>query len=247
MGKRGKRGYFYHCNFFPKDRRGNHVEIVISFIIFITFVIFLFASVQPSITKQEDKKNTYENIELKILERVSSDVTVITFNITAGGANCVNLDNLLGELSIGENLVVKDASGTIIPSSIDGSSLQLTRTSTDDTLFKIYYSEVFDELPAGSGCGSVNYDIGLTKTNKYVSEERVNELIVYDYDLLKEELKVSKGNNFGYGLAFSNGTVIAETTNDKELSTSIYIKETPVEYIDLQGNIKEGYLRIKIW
>jgi hypothetical protein len=43
----------------------------------------------------------------------------------------------------------------------------------------------------------------------------------------------------------SNGTTIE--TSEEEISTSVYIKERSIEYVDLEGNILMGYLKIKIW
>lgn len=246
MNKRGKKKDFSRYNLFPRNRKGNHVEVVISFIIFITFVIFLFASVKPSITKQEDKKNIYENIELKLLEKVSSDVTSITISVPAGGVNCIALNPFLTDLNVGRNLIVKDNSGAIIPASISSNSLQITRTDVNDYLFKAYYSEEFPELEDGTSCGDVAYQIGMTKTNKYVFEVNIRDLIDGNYNSLKEELKIPDNINFGYGIILSNGTPIIETAK-KDVSTNIYVTDTPIEYVNMQEEILSGYFRIKIW
>jgi hypothetical protein len=227
------------------NKRGSHVDVIISFIIFVTFIFFLLAIIKPAMSTQTDKKNIFDNVELGITNKTSSDMTIITATLGSGGNNCVSLNNLISDAGIGNNIIVKDALGRTVSSEIGGNSLQITRTSTNDTFFKIYYSEEFDELGTGSGCSSANYALGFTKTSKYIFEKKVLELIAENHETLKKELKVQEGVNFGYGIVLSNGTSLE--TNEENLSTNVYIRETPVEYVDLEGNILEGYLKTKIW
>jgi len=239
MNKRGKNKYFSHHDFFPKNRRGSHVEVIVSFIIFVTFVLFIFSVIEPSISTQKDKKNMFDSIELKIIEEISSNMTTITVNFGSGGSGCIDLE----DLNIGKRIVVKDDLGRGVSSSADDNSLQINGESAE-TFFKIYYSEEFDEL-AGSGCSPTSYDLGLTKTSKYIFQKKVIELISRDYETLKTEFNIPEGVEFGYGIILSNGTTIE--TNQERLPTNVYIRETPIEYVDLDGNILEGYLKTKIW
>jgi hypothetical protein len=239
MNKRGKNKYFSHYDFFPKNRRGSHVEVIISFIIFVTFILFIFSIVEPSISTQKDKKNMFDGIDLKIIDEVSSNMTIITVNFGGGSGGCVDLD----DLNIGKGIVVKDDLDRGVSSSADDNSLQINGGS-GETFFKIYYSEEFDEL-TGSGCSPTSYDLGLTKTSKYIFQKKVIELINRDYETLRNEFNIPEGVEFGYGIVLSNGTTIE--TNQQQLPTNVYIRETPIEYVDLDGNILEGYLKTRIW
>lgn len=245
MNKRGKSKCFSHYNFFPKNRKGSHVEVIISFIIFVTFIFFLFMIVEPSLSTQNDKKNMLDNIEVGIMDRISADMTTITVKVTGGGSNCINLNNLISDLGIENNIIVKDASKETVISHVEGNSLQITRGSTGDTFFKIYYSKEFNGLETGSGCPAISYELGLTKTDNYIFEAKMLDLINEDYKTLKTNLKIPEGVDFGYGIVLSNGTSLE--TNEGNLSTNIYIRETPIEYVDLEGNILAGYLKTKIW
>lgn len=228
------------------NKKGTHVEIIISFIIFIIFLVFLIASVESPVKKVEDKKNSFEGIEIGIMEEVSADMTTVTVNVGDESELCLSLTDLISLSDIGSNIIVKDYFGNPVTSRINGDSLEITRTSVEDNFFRIYYSEEFDGLSSGSGCTEVSdYDIGFTKTDKYVFEKKFLELINMNYGTVRTLLKVPEGTEFGYGLVLSNGTV--HETTQQEVSTNIYIKENPVEYIDLEGNILEGYVRTKIW
>ncbi len=227
------------------NKRGTHVEIIVSFIIFIVFLVFLFATVQSPLRKQDDKNGITEGIELDIKEMSSAEITTASIILESGGDACVTLDGTIGDLGVGRNIIVKDYYGNTIPSSLNGEYLQINRESSSDTFFKIYYSEEFNELGGGSGCTSESYNLGFTKTSKYVFEEKFLELINMDYSTLKSELKIPEGTEFGYGLVLSDGTT--HERGEADISTNIFITENPVEYVDLEGNILQGYIKISIW
>jgi hypothetical protein len=226
------------------NKRGSHVEVIISFIIFVTFIIFLFASVKAPITRDETKKNIFDGVESSIKNRISADMTTITVNISSGGA-CVGLNNLLNEFNINGDIVVQDYSGNNIPSFISGNSLNINRVSTSDTFFKIYHSQEFSGLETGSACSQGTYELGPTKTEKYVFENRLIGLINEDPQTVRNELNVPNGVNFTYGIILSNGTTIEKS--QKEISTNVYVRESPIEYVDLEGKINEGYLKTTVW
>jgi len=226
------------------NKKGSHVEIIISFIIFVTFIFFLFSVVEPTIGTQKDKENIFDNLEYGIKNKISSNLTTITV-VTSGGGSCISLANFISTFDIGENIVVKDISGRDLVSTINGDSLQIERGSASGNLLKIYYSEEFNELDTGTSCTQATYETSLTKVRRCVFQRKISDLVNQDYEDLKAELNVPEGVDFGYGIILSNGTIIE--TQEGELSTNVYVRETPIEYLDSRGNLMEGYLKIKIW
>ncbi len=227
------------------NKRGTHVEVIVSFIIFIVFLVFLFATVQSPLKKQEDKKGINDGIKIDLIEMASSDMTTATIKLESGGEACITLDGTLSDLGIGRNIIVKDYYGNTITSSLNGEYLQINRESPTDTFFKVYYSEEFNELGGGTGCSSGGYNLGVTQTEGYVFEEKFIELVNRDYATMRSELNIPEGTEFAYGLVLSDGT-----THEREyadVSTNIFITESPVEYVDLEGNVEEGYIKIAIW
>ncbi len=239
------------------DKRGSHVEVMISFVIFVTFLVFLYSIIQPAMVSKKDKQSMLDFLEMEIAKNVSSELKIITINLTSPISQaCINLDEEISNLGIGPNIFVKDDSGQNIESYIpsgDSDDIQIDRLSISDNFFKIYYSDVFAELNSSSStCTNLaretNYHLGLTKTQNYTSEANILKLIGYyqDYEKLKTDWKISNGTDFGFGFILQNGTVI-ETASGQEPSTSIFIKESSVQYISLDGNISLGYLKTKIW
>jgi hypothetical protein len=226
-----------------EEKRGSHVEVIISFIIFVTFVVFLLSILIPAVTTNKDKENTFTGVEIKVINKVSSNITSITVNLD-NGDDCLDIANIIGDLGE-DNIVVKDYSGNTVEAYADGDSLQINPSSAEDTFFKIYYSKEFDNLATGSGCSDIDYTLGLTKTEKYVFEKKVLDLINTNHEDLEAEFKIPESIDFGYGIVLSNGTILE--TKNQNVSTNVYIKDTPVEYVDTEGNIQEGYIRTKVW
>ena len=56
-----------------------------------------------------------------------------------------------------------------------------------------------------------------------------------DYESLKDYFNVPKGSDFGFGLIYNNGSVLE--TSFKDISKSIYVREVPIQYINLGGKI----------
>ena len=160
------------------------------------------------------------------------------------------------DLNITPVVIVKGERGKIFFNKIDGDNLKIDRgADIEEFFFKIYNSEELEERSGGefttcrlydSGLGQ--YTIGLVRTDQYIFETKVNNLIneyETDYDNLKDDLNIPPGSEFGFSLIYSNQTRIG--TEEKEISTNIYSQEIPVQYVDGQANINSGFINILVW
>lgn len=256
MNKKDKNKSFSHYSFFPKNRKGNHVEVIISFVIFIVFVVFLLAVSRPSISKQKDNSNLLDKIRYDLIKDLSSKVTVVSLTVTSSAETCLTLDHSMDDLGIGERIVIENSSGKIIDNTrvrASGDYITISGLAPGETFFKIYSSE--DEefapnIPTGLSCNPAGESIGLTKTDSYVLQEKILTTIATEnYDDLKTELEIPKDVDFTFGIILSNGTLIEKTHEDLEsnISTDVFAKDFPIKYIDINGKINFGYLKIKVW
>jgi hypothetical protein len=232
------------------NKKGTHVEVIISFVIFITFVMFLFAASRPAISKQEDKKNLLEDLEYKTLNMISEDVKIISVSVPVPAGNCVTLDTTMTSLDIGNRIIVKDLSGEIIENvHINGDQITIGDLTPSDTFFKIYYSQSFNPVSPAAACASANENIGFTKTKKYVFESEFRTTMNGDYDTLKTTLEVPEAMDFTFGMVLFNGTAIEKYHEEiqSNISTNIYAKDASIEYFNLNNELVHGYLRTKIW
>ncbi len=238
------------------NKRGSHVGVIMSFAIFVTFLAFLYAVVEPTTKVQKDKQFLISYLKLELIENFSANLTTSSikvddsFTITK---SCIRFNNLRIRFPEGENLVIKDESGNILNySRIGRDNLIIDIINPSNKFFRIYSSTEFQEgYPAeGTDCDNINenYIIGRIKTEKDIFATKIVKMInrhKNDYEALKDELKVPLGSEFGLGFTYSNGTIIK--TEDKETKVNIYVEEIPIQYVGKEANINPGFLRIKMW
>jgi hypothetical protein len=238
------------------NKQGSHVGVMISFALFVTFLLFLYAMVQPILSSHRDKESLSTNLELAILNKISYDLTSASvFLDNSIGSSCVKLNGAIPALGIGGNIAAEDNAGTMLGtylSSAGGNDVIIQGASTSEDFIKIYYSSVLDATGTSSlTCTELeegtDYNIGLVKTKKYPFEAKIMDLMkdYSNYEILKSELNFPEGTEFGFGIILSNGTTI-QTVRD-EPSINVYIQDTPMQYVDLNGNIAIGYLKTKVW
>jgi len=236
--------------------------MIISFVIFITFIVFLYVVVNPAVSTGESKKSVLDYIDSKITENVSANFTTASVDFTdannPSNKYCVKLENLLLLLSMYQpNIVVKNATENVQEAYEETYNLKINRKTRSNRFFKIYHSPEFDRLSTNTAldCNTpasliheVDYVIGSITVTKYAFERSLYELIDYyktDYDKLKRDLTISPGSEFGFDFVQANGTVIG--VGEPEKSVSIYAEEIPIQYVDNKANILSGFINIKVW
>jgi len=250
-----------------KNKKGSHVGIVLSFVIFVTFLIFLYTIVEPSIKTQKDKETLLDYLKIELMERFSTNLTTATISInrTYYVWECVKLINLTEEIEVDSRLIVKNKLGNISKANISedkNTDLFIDRENKEEVFFKIYNSEEFGKLnettinpytplkkdEIGWKGQAIGYTVGLVRTDEYIFETKVIKLIEEyqnDSEGLKSELKIPIGSEFSFGLTYSNETRIG--TEEKDIPINIYAREIPVQYVDKEANINLGHINIQIW
>ena len=247
------------------NKKGSHVGMMISFTMFITFIVFIYAIIQP-VTKADQGKEAIVNyIERKLVENISSNLTIISVRIGANPAsNCVNFSDLfmLSEASPSfDRVIVKNSTQQIqtayySDSPNQAADLNVDRASNTDTVFKIYLSNEFDEVAIPTGaCEDLDhiteYNItSVSKSNNYIFENKINDLnATYHaaYNQLKQDLGIPETQDFGFVFKRSDNTNITAMPNYIE-RTSIAVKDIPVQYVsDETAYVGLGFISIRVW
>ena len=236
--------YFLEDKMYIKNKRGDHIGTVISFVLFMTFVVFLYSITSPALKSSDEEENLLVYLENKIIENISDYLTSISVSFSPSG-NCLQVNNY----PYASNVLVKNSEGEIVNSDVLSGNLYIELNS--ESFFNIYASESFLNSPEwdSSSCNpSANYNLGLYRTEEKVSEEKVSELLkVYseNYDRVKEYFKVPDSREFGFGFIYNNNTLVS--TDDKNVSTNIYTNKIPVEYFNEEAEILQGFVNIKVW
>ena len=235
------------------SKRGSHVGVVLSFIIFISFLLFLYPLlIKPVVEANKENQYLLDGLKTKLTEEVSAELTISSVEVdTSTNKNCIELRNFISATEINSNIIVKNQDGKVQQGSVSGNSLRINRENDNDVFFKVSYSEEFKEVNDQiSNCKTIqenNYEIGLVRTEKYVFETKIINLTKeyeINYESLKTILGLPSGNEFDFSFIYNNKTSIGIK---KEVSTSIYAKEIPVQYVNKKGDILLGNINIRIW
>ena len=235
-----------------KLKKASHVGFILSFVIFVTSVFFLYTLLVPSLKTDVAKETVVNSIRTELIEKISSDLISLTVTIDGSGGsdNCLQFVNLISDNGISGRIIIQNEIGQVFIPYVSSSSVYVDRTiNTSSKLFKISVSE---EFPLASStppsCTVSGYSIGLIRTEKNIFQSRIEGVLDEyrnDYNTLKGELSVPKINEFGFGFVYENGTFIG--TKDPNLSISVYSQRIPVRYIDIEANKKSGDLEVRAW
>lgn len=231
------------------NKRGSHVGMMISFMLFVMFLIFVRIIFEPTINSDETKQKFIEGIERSVIESASEETIITTVSVSSSSV-CLSISNYLDDFNAYDGVVIKDENGDTIQASIssgDSSTLQIERTGSSIDFFKIYSSEGFDSLNEESASCTALSDSNIkgTKRKSYVFERKITDLISADYENFRKSLNMPNDTEIGVEFEFENKTIIK--TPEKNITANIYIKESSVEYIDSDANVMAGKLRVKIW
>ena len=240
-----------------KSKKGSHVGMMLSFVVFITFLIFLYSILSPTNRVGTEKVVIMQEMKPLLIEELNVLVPIINLYIPdVGGKDCVRFQSIVGELITTEDLLIKDGNGEIRNYSVSGQALTIHVGEGFSGFLKIFYADNLEKSPyfEGIGCFPITqteYEVEQVEDIEYITENNLNNMMDIiqnyeeDYEELKEELNIPEGNDFAIEFIDKNG--ISYGTESVDLSTNIYVEEIPIQYLDDDGNINSGYLKIYIW
>ena len=234
-----------------KNNKGaTHVGVILSLVIFVGFLIFLYTVVTPGVQTQKNKQLATDYLKIKLQEEFSANLTAVTITATysSGADQCLQVDNLaLGLENL--NIVVKDNVGNIIDSEKQGNYLKIALDNADE-FFKIYYSEeefIAQQAPVCLTDITV-YNVNSLKTSERIFETKIIDFFSryeIDYEDLKESLDIPFETGFSFNFTYDNGTVVGPEITERY--QELYVEDFSVEYVNREANISAGTLTIMTW
>jgi len=241
-----------------RKKGGTHVGMMLSFVIFITFITFLYTIIQPSIQVQKSKQVTLDVLKENLIGEVSANFSFVQIEIILNEeaeSDCF----LMEDFSEGKNFITKvlnknTGQESVSQASRNGGQISM-KTSPDlgNKFFRIYYSEeIFDTFnpSCDSTTSSIDTVINLEREEVYVFESKVLNLIEFynipsNYILLKQNFGVP--NNLEFSFSFQNTQDEIIETIQTNTSIDIYAERIPFQYINKTASINTGYITIKVW
>lgn len=247
----------------------SHLDFILSFTIFILFVVFMYSIIQPAIETPSGKESLLKLLRFDLFDNYYiEDLTTMTIYITLSldqSKECIKITG--GEIhtlfSGGQELTIKDGSGNLLGYGSSGGNLVVGPiTSTFDKILKIYYASSLGKgspVYSESGCGSNNigqdeYDVSFVKEEKQkiISSKIFKLLDDYNTDCgktIKQNIGFPSDSNFTFSFLLANGSRIESKKECAKIpdQTSVYAEEFPVQYLNESLNLQVGEMTTRVW
>jgi len=228
-----------------KNKKGSHVGMILSFGIFVTFLVFLYMAIEPALQTSEEQELLMSKLKPKVIERISSNFTTITVSNSSAGS-CMEIDPY--PYAGMNSTIALNPQGEVIATQISGDTLSIDTSSGSD-FYKIHSADVQLDTQTFSPSGCTNsYKLGVNRKRTQVSKQKTLNFIEeydYNYSNVKKSFNIPKANHFGVDFIYDNGT--RAETNTTNLTRNIFIEKFSIQYFDEEAKEKGGFLRVRIW
>jgi len=248
-----------------------HIEIILSFVIFLGFLIMIFVFFNP-VQQPKTSSAILEDVQEKLLDYLSIDYDYTSLiltpsalsTITSSKKNCFSVNNTIGFKS-GEHLIVLDLNNKVLDSSTAyPAKFKIENSSNaNNQLYKLYISKYPDtdirnfnpyhlsssetcvELPSGS------YSFGALTSDSLVLQENLPALNDYyvngSYKALKTDLKIT--DDFEFIVYDLNRNVIMNEslTKHKIKTTNVFSREILLKTINKNATQGSIILGLRVW
>lgn len=227
-----------------------HVEIILSFAIFVGFIFAIFVFLNPLKTLQADY-SSLEDIQNMLLDNVSITYKSASLILDEGiSKECIIVNDTLGATG---TLLVKGKDG-IKPSKKENNKIYLKK-DLDERYFMLYFSNAFNFYTSEFGVGCVvldkaNYTFGALNIERTAMLDKLamlNTTYMNDYDAVKKNLRIARDFDF-YVLDENRNTIMNDTLiKHKVTARTTVVREIPLNVIDSNANIRPVIFGLRAW
>ena len=208
-----------------KNKLGQaHIEIMLSFVIFIGFLLFVLIFLNPF--AKTESVDLISSIEKSILNNVSADIGKMSV-IGANGTNDYTIPSPYNNINFVEKI-------------------ETTSPTQKCTLY--FSNEIF--AVGTQTCTFSTYQLGVYSTEKIIVYGRIGTLKT-NYDTDYNGLKSSLGviNDFSFNVESLDGVEIPGLNTARNIPSGIEVqaRNIPIRTINNQGNVQELMLNIRVW
>ena len=230
----------------------SHVEIILSFVIFVGFLFFLLSIFNPF--ESFSREEVYMDVAGRmILNQTSTDVLFLSIRLN----NPLNKDCFCFDYDL-EDVVVKDESYSIVDAlTIDTDN----SVCIDDNgeFFFIYSNEYFDTdvLFDTSNCQNLkkedkDYLIGLVRTYSMTSYDKLVSLWgncsdLNNYINIKTNFGIPGSKDFAFSVRDTVGKVILNKTRESPKGTNVLAKNELIQLVYNDGRMEYAVVNIQVW
>ena len=228
------------------EKRGvSHVEFILSFLLFIGFLLSILLFFDP-FDNNDILDVSLNEVSDSIIKQVSKEI--IIYSVVDQAVTEPIIEFTIPNINSGYKVRVEDYNGNVLPSSFDGTEVVVDREG--NSFLKVKFSDAFDpSSPAPSGSSTTVVTIASSNIKNISTESGFNDLkdqYVQDYHTLKTDLGLPPGINFAFEVKFDDGTGII-ASNSIPSGVDVFVDRDRIEIIRGDGKSEFADLSVKVW
>lgn len=232
-------------------RGSNHVEMILSFVIFVAAIGFAFYFFRPG-NSDRLVESSFDYIFREIEQNASSDLLIYSVKINNGtfSENPIGI-NLSEENSNYKSKVFK-TDGEEMPSENYNGIVYINSAIGWNAVEFVSIVLSKDFNTSSSEVGILNeshYSISSSLKEKTLSERKLRELGDFyesNYTELKKQFNIPGRVNFGWAFKFANGEETEHNLGVPE-NLEVFVQTKQLEIMRENGRKEFGELRVEVW
>ena len=225
-------------------KRGlSHIEFVISFVLFIGFVLFAFVFFNP-LQSQRTLKSSMDYAWIEVSQETQEKLDTYSVYIFSASGD-VALD--ISDVHNSYNASVEDVDGNIIETYTDASG-EVNFNTNGKEFFRIKYSPALLNGNTLSGTPPNQYSISSSTSEKIYFESlllNLNDTYFLDYEGLKQKINLPNRVDFGFVVKFGDVDVLA--VNEIPEGVEVLSRSDRIDVIRNSGKRERAELRVLVW
>lgn len=249
------------------NKRGiSHIEVLLSFLIFVGFVIFAFYFFSPfKASRLIESSLTYAEKEIIKNATIEIEIYSVELDVSDPQYKDKPVQILVKDYEVSKNVQARNKNGEIVLAKkvsqgggVTSDHISLDTTNVYDTdptkgFIILKFGDGLTETPPaglGSMMGSEWYTIISSEEEKFISESRlINLKNAYDknYEGVRSRFNLPSRANFEFEVYFSAIDVIAARRPLRPQSEEIFSNIKRIEVLRNNGNVEFADLKIRVW
>jgi len=236
--------------FLKNKKAQGHIEMILSFVIFIGFILAIFFLFVPAKHTPIDYA-IFDKVQMKILENLSFQYQTASLILNSNFADsCFAVED---PFNISSNVLVQDLNGDIKKVKKDGGKIYIAHTS-NNRYYKLYFSDNFNSPRLSSeeclNLEKANYSFGVLSSEQrvlYENLEILNKTYLTDYPKLKQ--LIGFGNDFDFIIIDKNRNILFNESLSlhKLKKANVLSREFPLAIIDKNASKRDLLFILEVW
>lgn len=226
----------------------SHIEFVVSFIVFIGFIVFAFAFFNP-LSSQRTLKSTMDYAWIEISQHGREEAE--TYSISISNSFVQPLMNIFVDgVPLEYFAKAEDFYGNPLPTFRDTNGIVFLDRGINQFIRITYSKSIQNGLPISgtTPIGNTQYVISSSEVKELYSEKLfldLNQSYYSDYSALKQELNLPNRMDFGFVITFQDSQINA--INQIPEGVEVLSKNDRIEIIRSSGKREYAEVRVLVW